>query len=160
MSHNSRSTRFLPTCLPCSLLTCLFSSLDLTKFVYPRTKRARELIQLLSNHDVAASVHTLILRRILQYSQSTLFCKIVNCLPRIRNFTLDCSRETHRLQTFSMPKKVFLAIQALCTSPNLTTLDLSHIGSLPITFITACPNLRCLRLELVEFNVIFFIWLL
>ena len=143
----------------CSLATpFLFSFLRLDGY-FGSPKRARALIQLLSNLHVAASVHTLTVnvwreKNILEYSQGTLFCEIVNRLPHIRNFTLDC--RLRLLETFSMPKNVFMAIQALCTSPTLTTLDLCHIASFPITFITACPNLRCLRLMMVEFDVIFF----
>lgn len=34
-----------------------------------------------------------------------------------------------------------LALQELCRSPNLTTLDLTNISGFPIKVITACPNL-------------------
>ena len=146
----------------CSLATAYFlPSLELTELYCGSPERARRLIQLLSNHDVAASVHTLTLRcsqELLENSQiGTLICKIVHCLPHIRNVTFDS--DSYYDQSVLIPTNVCSAIQA-CTSPNLTTLDLSCIASFPITFITACPNLRSLRLKSVEFNVIFYLWLL
>ena len=136
----------------CSLATAyFFPSLTLNKSCgyLGSPERARRLIQLLSNHDVAASVHTLTLwcgQEYLENSQTGLICEILNCLPHIRNFTFAWVEK--------VPVNVCSVIQA-CISPNLTMLDLSYIASFPITLITACPNLRCLRLKSVEFNVNF-----
>jgi hypothetical protein len=47
----------------------------------------------------------------------------------------------------SITEDLSSAIQALCRSPNLTTLDLYGTQGLPITVITACPNLQCLHLS-------------
>jgi hypothetical protein len=108
-------------------------------------RRARNLIQLLSIDDIAASVHTFTLCcELLGKSETaTLIPRILSRLQHIQTFTLD-------LQFSSVHLSV---IQALCKSPNLTTLNLDRILSFPITFILACPNLRCLRLSRVSLHV-------
>ena len=144
----------------CSLTTPLFfSSIELKENVRVNSnnnlvaflERARNLYQLLSIHDVAASVHTFTLccgQYVLGYAIiGTLISTIFYRLPHIRNFTFKNTVERCSLSFSSIPRDLSSAIQALCKSPNLTMLDLNSINSFPITAITASPNLRCLRLS-------------
>ena len=57
------------------------------------------------------------------------------------------------MQFSSIGQDLALAIQALCRSPNLTTLNIKHIIEFPMTLITQCPNLRHLFLLYMDFYV-------
>jgi hypothetical protein len=114
-------------------------------------ERATKLNQLLTNRNIAASIHTLTLG-CKQYFLETptidiLIASIINRLPHIRNLSWDGDG---------------LTIRTLCKFPNLTTLALQGIESLPISAITACPNLRCLRLwdTEIDVNFLFFFYIL
>ena len=143
----------------CSLTTPLFfSSLALwedSKAIFQgEFERARNLNKLLSNPDIADLVHTFTLRcgkRFLEDPKiGLLIFKILYRLPHIQTFRFYGDGD------FSpFPRDISSAIQVLCKSPNLTTLELDNIRFLPIRVITACPNLRFLHLLRVEFNVIF-----
>ena len=139
----------------CSLATPLsFSSISLelvarspwqNLLFQNRTTKLKQLLTL--SNDIAASIHTFKLtlncenEDIIAYG--TLISEILHRLPHIRNFTLNSE---HCTEFSSIPEDFLSMIQALCRSPNLTTLDISGIQDFPITVITACPNLRCLRL--------------
>jgi hypothetical protein len=139
----------------CSFATPLFfSSIRLTDFIGHRrghsilVKRVTRLNEILTNYNIAASVHTLILcchQRTLEDSTSgTPISAIFHRLPHIRNFSL----EAHYYSDFSsFPEDFASAIRALCRSPSLTTLSLDLIKGFPFTAITQCPNLRCLCLS-------------
>jgi hypothetical protein len=142
----------------CSLTTpLLFSSLELwedSKAIFQgEFERARNLDKLLSNPDIADLVHTFTLccgKRFLEDLRiGLLISTILHRLSHIRTFRFYGDWES-----FPIPSDISSAIQALCKSPNLTTLKLDNFESLPITAITACPNLRFLHLSWVEFNVI------
>jgi hypothetical protein len=141
----------------CSLVTPLFfSSIALTGSLDSRHYRDRvtKLNQLLTRttHDIATSVHTLTLRydkgHLMSPRNGTLISEILRRLPHIRNFTLKC---TSYFDFSLVTEELSSAIQALCRSPKLTTLDLGHIRDFPITIIT--PNLRRLRLTCSTFCV-------
>ena len=129
----------------------LFSSMELGGV--NNIRQARNLIQLLSIDDIAASVHTFTLCCGLlgKLETATLIPKILSRLPHIQNFTLE-SDKYHSFH-FSSVHLSTIQAQTLCKSPNLTTLNLGRISSFPITFILACPNLRCLRLSDVILHV-------
>ena len=143
----------------CSLATpFFFSSIELTGGLGPWLSRrqdfenqATKLNQLLTQttYDIAASIRTLTLRcngvTLKNSINATLTSEILRRLPHIRNFTLESDFS-------SITKNFSSAIHALCR-PNLTTLDIFGMLQFPITFITACPNLRCLRVEAIEFCV-------
>ena len=150
----------------CSLVTPLFfSSIALTGSLGPWSSlnhrvwtfeyRATELNQLLTRttHDIATSVHTLTLHceevNCKSPRSGTLISEILRRLPHIRNFTLIC--EDNFLEFSSITEEFSSAIQALCRSPNLTTLDLGNIRHFPIAILT--PNLRRLRLTCSTFCV-------
>jgi hypothetical protein len=137
----------------CSLATPLFfSSMELTEKLSwanyedrRETFRARaiKLNQLLTIHDIAASVHTLALRcGEVALTEGTLISQILHRLPHIRYFTFETD---HQLEFSLITKGFSSAIHALFRSPNLTTLNLHYVRDIPITVIT--PNLRCLRLS-------------
>jgi hypothetical protein len=150
----------------CSLTTPLFfSSIQLTDSVPPLasrmerlkgsrllSKRAKRLNDILSIDDIANSVKTLTLRCDTQNLQSrpnvVLISKILHCLPHIQMFALeaDAGFDKMFLSCLAMPKHFVSAIQALCKSPNLTTLHVHNVFAFPITAIAACPNLQRLRL--------------
>ena len=143
----------------CSLTTPLFfSSLalqeDSTSISTREIEQVRNVNQLLSNHDVAALVRTFTLRcgqRFLEHSEiGPLISTILYRLPHIETLRFCGESDTLRF-----PKEILSAIQALCKSPKLTTLELDGIDSIPITVITMCPNLRFLQLSWVDFDVIF-----
>jgi hypothetical protein len=151
----------------CSFATPLFfSSIRLTNSTgHKRDRRilveqATRLNEILTNYNIAVSVHTLTLcfdHQTLEDSTSVaLMSDILHRLPHIRNFAL----ETYRYTDFSsFPEDFASAIRALCRSPNLTTLCLDSIQDFPFTAIMGCPNLRCLRLGYVNdlgVNPIFF----
>ena len=151
----------------CSLATPLFfSSLELSYVWSYRDDsdpmdRGRKLLKLLSIPDIAALVHTFTLccqQQILQNLKAgPLISEILYRLQHIRNLTFKfrwISLSSSFSSFSSFPSDLSSAIEALCKSPNLTTLDLSDISHFPLRFITACPNLRCLRLTCVYFAVI------
>ena len=143
----------------CSLATpLLFSSIRLTDLTsdYRNTpdcslllERATRLNQAITNRHIAASVHTLTLnchqRSLQDPGNAGLISSILHGLPHIRNFALESVLGW--MDLFFIPNDLVLAIQALCRSPSLTTLYLDHINNFSSTAITACPNLRCLRLR-------------
>jgi hypothetical protein len=150
-----------------SLTTPLyFSSIQLTDSVPPLasrrktlkasrllSKRAQNLNDILSIDDIANSVKTLTLRcdteNLASRPNAVLISKILHCLPHIQIFALkalDTSCEGAFLPFCYMPKDFVSAIQALCKSPDLTTLHVHNVHFFPITAIAACPNLQRLRL--------------
>ena len=145
----------------CSLATPLFfSSLQLRYHwglrdaVVSFLDQGRNLVKLLSIHDIAALVHTFTLRcekELVQHSEGgPLISEILYRLQHTRNLNFKFRSTTN------FPFSIFptSAIEALCKSPNLTTLDLSNITYFPVSFITMCPNLRCLCLDRVYLEVI------
>jgi hypothetical protein len=165
----------------CSLTTPLFfSSIQLTDSVPPSasprerkkgsrllSKRAKNLNDILSIDDIANSVKTLTLRchtRNLESQRNVvLISKILHCLPHIQMFALevDTGWEGQLLSFRDMPIDFVSVIQALCKSPNLTTLHVHNVQAFPITAIAACPNLQHLRLWCVwcvkpDVNLFFF----
>ena len=143
----------------------LFSSIELTQknsdYVLITNEiaifkeRAIKLNQLLANRSIAASTHTLTLRCKNTFLEAStigiLIASIINRLPHIRNFIWDSDGTF--LSFASITRNISSAIRTLCKSPNLTTLTLRGIQSFPISAITACPNLRCLRLSDTETDV-------
>jgi hypothetical protein len=149
----------------CSLATPLFfSSLEWASHwgpcytVVSFLDQGRRLVKLLSIHDIAALVHTFTLRcgrETFQISKAgPLICEILHRLRHLRNFTFKFRSTTLAFPFDSFQSNISSALEALCKSPNLTTLDLSNIMCFPLRFITACPNLRCLRLTGVDPEVI------
>ena len=150
----------------CSLATpLLFSSLKLSDawvFCYDPAAsfldRGIKLIKLLSIHNIATLVHTFTLhcgQAIVHNSNARLlFSEILYRLQHIRDLAFKFRWTTRNVPFSSFPSDISSAIEALCKSPNLTTLDLSNILYFPLRFIAACPNLRCLRLTDVCFEVI------
>ena len=65
--------------------------------------------------------------------------------PHIRHFVLHQYGPRGRLDFSAITGDCGSAIRGLCRSPNLVSLDLDRIRRLPITVISTCPNLRCLR---------------
>jgi hypothetical protein len=146
----------------CSLVTpLLFSSIELVDpsavgwhrdpviFKDRVTKSNQFLTRTTTHcHDIAASPHTLTLRCRDQDSiTGTRISEILHRLPHIQHFTWKRIDVSPFITEFSS------AIQTLCKSPNITTLDFGSIKNFPITVITACPNLRCLRLSCISFCV-------
>lgn len=146
----------------CSVATpFFFSSIELeanigdnhnADFVFE--ERATGLNQLLAapqtTHDIGASVRTLTLRckyiiAFEKWSNGNLIATILHHLPHIQKFTLEST--AHPLRFSLLAKDFSSAVQALCKSPNLATLELGNIKDFPISVIPACPNLRCLRLS-------------
>ena len=172
-SNNAETLAALASCrlasyTLCSLATPLFfSSITLTDYAGPETdhsilvKRVTRLNKILSVYNIAATVHTLTLRchyKTFRNSISgTHMSAILHRLPHIRNFTLKVDGKRRRLSFPSIPEDLGSAILALCRSPNLTALCLDNVEYFPFTAITACPNLRYLRLWHVdELRVDFF----
>jgi hypothetical protein len=141
----------------CSLAThFLFSSIRLTDAFTTGNKgqdcsvlveRAMKLNKILTIYNIASSVHTLTLccgQRTLENSISaTLMSTILLRLPRIHTFALKSDSYFS-----SIPEDFASAIQALCQSPNLTSLNLDSIKGFPFEIITS--NLRRLRLRRVD----------
>ena len=139
----------------CSLATPLFfSSIELTdNGLFRRalllSNRAKKLNQILSSDAIADSVKTFMLcgqrESFASQPNGILISKILRRLSHIQTFALSgLSSSIGRLSDWA--KDITSAIQALCKSPNLTTLYLHNIDGFPITVIAACPNLRHLRL--------------
>ena len=131
--------------LLCSLATAPFFHLYWRILV----DRATKLNEILSIHNIAVSVRTLALHfynfpTLRNYTCGTLMSAILHHLPHIQNFTLN----VHAAGFYnSIPEDFASAIQALWRSPNLTTLYLENTEGFPFMEITACPNLRRLRLQ-------------
>jgi hypothetical protein len=137
----------------CSLATPLFfSSISLTdesndgSYGGPSlfVKRATELNDILATHNIAASIHSLSVslhyRTLRDLSSGAIMSAILPRLPHIQKFSL----ESHGHISFrSFAKDFAAAIQALCRSPNLSTLYLDGISCFPFR---TCSNLRCLCL--------------
>jgi hypothetical protein len=151
----------------CSLaIPLFFSSIHLTDSAVPPfanskkrgckllKNRATHLNHILSSDDIADSVKTLTLhcytKNFETQENGVLISKILHRLPHIQTFALeafDTADSGIGIPAFSdWAKDCRSAIQALCKSPNLTTLYLHTIVGFPITVIAACPNLRHLRL--------------
>jgi hypothetical protein len=121
--------------------------------------QATKMAKILTIRDIADSVQTLKLKLPYDRNQSvlkdsrngTLIYGILSRLPHIRHFVLH--QYEGRLDFSAITRNCRLAIRALCKSPNLVSLDLDGIRHFPITFITACPNLRHLRLSDITFSV-------
>ena len=137
----------------CSLATPLFfSSIELIEGLDPHdgvvafNDRVTKLNQLLAQttYDIAASVHTFTLR--FGQVNGTLISEILHRLPHVKHFTLEC-------EEYPFTEDFSSAIEALCRSPYLTTLTFEGVENLPITLVTACHNLRCLRLLYIDFCV-------
>ena len=150
-----------PFFFSCLSLTESFSGASCKAKVAALKKRARKLNQILTKHDIAASVQTLKIcchRESIQNSNiGTLISKIIRRLAHVRHFILKAFNEQcyQKCLEFSRITKNFSsAIETLCRSPHLITLDIDGISHFPITPIVACPNLRCLRLTSFGFNVI------
>ena len=114
-------------------------------------KRATKLNDILATHNIAASIHSLSVlltfdSRFLEDSSSgAIMSAILPRLPNIQKFSLKA--DTWLYTSFRLfPMDFAEAIQALCRSPNFTTLYLDGIPNFPFTTIRTCPNLRCLRL--------------
>ena len=122
----------------CSLATPLFfSSIDLdvgplgwpinsVEIIASFKERADKLDQILNIHDIAASVQTLRLKcckeNLKNETNGNIFCEILHRLPHLQKFCLEISG--NYLEFSSTTGRVASAMQALCRSPNLTTLDL------------------------------------
>ena len=154
----------------CSLATPLFfSSIHLKVNFLERAdaiaifqQRADKLDQILNIHDIAASVQTLRLKcfpeNLENETNGNLVFEILHRLPRLQKFCLEIRGKPPEF--FSFTGRVASAIEALCRSPNLTTLDLCGVTHFPIAAIIACPNLRCLRLHRITLfvNLHFFLY--
>ena len=144
----------------CSLATpVFFSSIRLTDTTGDGVtedsnlfvKRATKLNEILTNYNIAASVHALTLcchHRTLKDFTSGIMSAILHRLPHIRSFSLEARLVFY---FFSFPEDFASAIRALCRSPSLTTLSLDSIQDFPFTAITGCPNLQHLRLWQVRY---------
>ena len=165
----------------CSLTTPLFfSSIHLTDSVGPMandrkrlkgskllSKRAKKLNDILRIDDIANLVKTLTLRcdtlNLASRPNAVLISKILHHrLPHIQMFAFkaDFVYEGVSLSCrMDMPKRFVSGIQALCKSPNLTTLHVHNVYHFPITAIIACPNLQRLRLwhAAPDVNLFFFL---
>ena len=143
--------------LLCSLATPLFfSSIHLKVYQVQRAdliaifhERADKLDQILNIHDIAASVQTFTLKcckeNLENETNGSRIFEILHRLPRLQNFCLEISG--YFLEFSSITGRVASAIEALCKSPNLTTLDLCNVRDFPIAAIIASPSLRSLRLR-------------
>ena len=143
----------------CSLATPLcFASILLTDaYIYAKfdrrcrllVKRATKLNDILATRNIAASIHSLSVslhcdNQFLKDSSSgAIMSAILPRLPHIQKFSLKTQYST---SFRSLPINFAAAIEALCRSPNLTTLYLDGISAFPFTTIRICPNLGCLRL--------------
>jgi hypothetical protein len=134
----------------CSLaIPLFFSSIQLTDMSL--SNRAKNLDQILSSDGIANSVKTLTLHchRDKSRENRILISEILHRLPNIQTFAWEAFHTASAMGIirFSQTaKELRSAIQALCKSPNLTTLNLHYLYGFPITVIAACPNLRHLRL--------------
>ena len=141
----------------CSLATPpFFSSIRLTD--RSLSNRAKNLDQMLGNDGIANSVKTLRLHCYKDDSRENRMriSKILRRLPHIQTFALKAFHSASAMgiiRFHQMAKEFRSAIQALCKSPNLTTLTLHYLYGFPITVIAACPNLRHLRLRNAEPDV-------
>ena len=118
-------------------------------------KRAANLEQILTVHDIAVLVHTLTVRwpksDLLSRRNGTVVSNLIHRLPYLRHFTLESV--TLSVEFFLLSRDFSSAIQALCRSPHLRTLDLRYIYNFPLAAITSCPNLHQLCLTGVTFRV-------
>jgi hypothetical protein len=154
----------------CSLATPFFFSTmqprlgvsDDDTYIYQKAvfrNQATKMAKILTIRDIASSVQTLKLelpyaqdQKVLKDSRNgTLIYEILSRLPHIRRFVLH--QYGKRLDFSAITENCRSAIRVLCISPNLVSLDLDGIRRFPITFITACPNLRHLRLSHITFSV-------
>jgi hypothetical protein len=155
----------------CSLATPLFfSSLDLNacwpteraEAIADFQEQADKLYQILNVHDIAALVQTFTLRcckeNFKDETNGSRLFEILHRLPRLQNFWLIILGEAPDFS--STTGRVASAIEALCRSPNLTTLEICRVRDFPITAIIACPSLRCLRLRFTSLfvNLHFFLY--
>jgi hypothetical protein len=112
-------------------------------------ERADKLDQILNIHDIAALVQTFTLKcckeSLENETNGSRVFEILHRLPRLQKFCLDSSGDFFEFS--SITGRVASAIEALCRSPNLTTLDLCNVRHFPVAAIIACPSLRCLRLR-------------
>jgi hypothetical protein len=142
----------------CSLATPLFFSSMHLKVCRPIKRavgiaafqeRADKLDQILNIHDIAALVQTFTLQcckeNLENETNGSRVFEILHRLPRLQTFCLEISEDL--LEFSSITGRVASAIEALCRSPNLTTLDLCNVEDFPIAAIIASPSLRCLRLR-------------
>jgi hypothetical protein len=173
---NDRTLAALASCHLASYVLCslampfFFSSIRLTdsvvvplatreKIIVLLSNRAKNLNDILSIDDIADSVKTLTLHfslaNLATPPNGNLISKILHRLPNIPTFALEGLDTDWELEAmFSDCTKDFRsAIQALCKSPNLTTLYLDNVDGFPITVIAACPNLRHLHLWYAELDV-------
>ena len=131
----------------CSLATPLFfSSIHLTatwlddnaKMIANFQERAGKLHQILNINDIAALVQTLRFKcfqgNLKNETNGNLVFEILHRLPRLQKFCLN------NWIFSSITGRVGSAIEALCRSPNLTTLDLCSVRVFPITAIIASPS--------------------
>ena len=166
--NNTQRARRLASHTLCSFATPLFFSSielkekDINVFLgQPLAwNRVKELYQILSSDDIADLVKTftLCLKRESFASQPNgiLISKILHRLSHIQTFALSgFSGSIGKLSDWA--KDFRWAIQALCKSPNLTTLNLEYIHGFPIMVIAACPNLRHLRLWHTQLDVNLFV---
>ena len=113
-------------------------------------KRATSLNDILATGNIAASIHSLTVHIFHYYNDGILqnssigaiMSAILHRLPHIQKFSLNATYTSFR----SLAMNFAAAIEALCRSPNLTTLYLDCILHFPFTTIRTSPNLRCLRL--------------
>lgn len=120
---------------------------DRQKVFVERATKFNEILTTTSIYNIAASVHTLTLSCIYPDTLNnsincTLMSVILHRLSHIQKFAL----ESPEFLVFfsSIPGDFASAIQAMCRSPNFTALSLNGVLYFPLT---ACPNLRCLRLQ-------------
>ena len=152
----------------CSLATPLFfSSIHLNVYgpiervdvIAAFKKRADKLDKILNIHDIAALVQTFTLKcckeNLKNETNDSRVFEILDRLPRLQKFRLDI-----QWGFSSITGRVESAIQALCRSPNLTTLDLCSVRGFPMAAIIASPSLRCLRLRYTSLfvNLYFFLY--
>ena len=153
--QNSSSSRFQ---VPVALHLMYFAHLQLPFFFHPYRWRMTAFLwnerqDWTISWPLAASqpqytLHNLRYRTLKDSSSSA--SAILPRLPHIQKFSL----EAEDLISFrSLPMDFAAAIQALCRSPNITTLYLCGITDFPFTMIRTCPNLRCLRLRWCSSNL-------
>ena len=146
----------------CSLATPLFFSSILLTDAYNNgstrkcsqvfVKRATNLNNILATRNIAASIHSLSVtlycdnRSLEDSSSGAIMSAILPRLPHIQKFAFYAEYNRGYSSFRWLPMDFAAAIQALCRSPNLTTLYLECILHFPFTTISACPNLRCLHL--------------
>ncbi|KAF8798634.1 hypothetical protein BYT27DRAFT_7343513 [Phlegmacium glaucopus] len=117
------------------------------------SERLRGLLHILNDNDnfFSSTVRTLDYyyewERFGNLDDGAIFYKILSQLPRIQNFSFGPSIADSRIKYPEIAQDFTSAIRNLCRSPFLTILGLRNIKHFPITIITACPNLRVLRLQ-------------